>query len=315
MSTTPALVFKLDPEDNSKLNNLCGPCNEHLKLIEQYYDVNIANQSHIFTVSGASLPTRQHVFNLLHQLFNDSQQPLTQENLYLMLKDVPITNNANKQEIHTKNKRLTGKTPTQHAFIQALERYTLNFAIGPAGTGKTYLSVAKGVEALESAKVQRLVFVRPAVEAGERLGFLPGDMIDKVLPYLRPIYDALYELLGVERVQKLIQEDSIEIAPLAFMRGRTLNNAFIILDEAQNTTIAQMKMFLTRLGFGSRMVITGDATQTDLPKSTPSGLTHAIKLMKHIDDIHVTHFSAKDVVRHNLVAKIISAYAAHEKKV
>jgi len=225
-----------------------------------------------------------------------------------MMKHQPNKDNLPAPAIHTRNRQLLAKNPKQAQFITALDKHVVNFAIGPAGTGKTYLSVAKAVEALEQAKTERLVFVRPAVEAGEKLGFLPGDMVDKVLPYLRPIYDALYDMLGVETVEKLVEKDTIEIAPLAFMRGRTLNDAFIILDEAQNTTIPQMRMFLTRLGFGSKMVITGDMTQTDLPTNTQSGLKHAVKLMKPFKEVGLTEFDATDVVRHQLVSKIIQAY-------
>lgn len=215
--------------------------------------------------------------------------------------------------IQTRHKTLLAKNINQSNFIELLTKKELNFAVGPAGTGKTYLSVAKAVEAFETAKVERMVFVRPAVEAGEKLGFLPGDMVDKVLPYLRPIYDALYSLLGVESVEKLIQNDAIEIAPLAFMRGRTLNDAFIILDEAQNSTITQMKMFLTRMGYGSRMVVTGDVTQSDLPPGVCSGLAHAMTLLKSFKEVGITKFENSDVVRHALVGKIIAMYEKNKQ--
>lgn len=302
--------FLLQPENNQKLNNLCGPLNQHILQIEEYFNVKISNQSYLFAIHGANTQTYHQIRKLIELLYNNANLPLTEMdiNSYIKNADKPSYNT-----IKTKVKTLSGKTPHQNEYIQALNTATVNFAIGPAGTGKTYLSVAKAVESLENAKVDRLIFVRPAVEAGERLGFLPGDMVEKVQPYLRPIYDALYEFLGLEQVQKLLQNDCIEIAPLAFMRGRTLNNAFIMLDEAQNTTISQMKMFLTRLGYGSKMVITGDITQTDLPGGIQSGLPHAIHIMKNIKDIHVMKFGEKDIVRHNLVAKMIQAYDKETK--
>lgn len=296
--------FRLTPESNERLNNLCGPYNQHLHQIEQYFNVKISNQSHQFHIEGADPKTLSRVWHVIKLIYQTANKPLAKEDVTQLISHSPKSSSM----IKTKLKTLSGKTDNQNKFINALHNATINFAVGPAGTGKTYLSVAKAVENIETAKVDRLIFVRPAVEAGERLGFLPGDMIEKVQPYLRPIYDVLYELLGTEQVHKLIQTDIIEIAPLAFMRGRTLNNAFIMLDEAQNTTIAQMKMFMTRLGYGSKMIITGDVTQTDLPKGTPSGLPHAIKIMKHIKDIEITHFKQKDIVRHDLVSKIIQAY-------
>ncbi len=303
MNSKLATTIQFNPSCNERLKNLCGPCNEHLQTLENHFDVKILQKSNQFQITGDKTP-RGEVKSVLEQLYRKAETPLTKEDIQgSVVKSVKL-----KQEIHTRKKILSGRTDRQNEFIKKLNSKTLNFAIGPAGTGKTYLSVAKSVEALEQFKVDRLVFVRPAVDAGEKLGFLPGDMVDKVLPYLRPIYDALYEMLGMDEVQKLISQDVIEIAPLAYMRGRTLNNAFILLDEAQNTTPAQMKMFLTRLGHGSRVVINGDVTQTDLPKGTPSGLAHAVKLISKIKDVGVTHFSAKDVVRHSLVAKIIDAY-------
>ena len=211
-------------------------------------------------------------------------------------------------------KIITARNARQADYLNSIDTHDLTFAVGPAGTGKTYLAVAKGIQYFERGEVQRLVFVRPAVEAGEKLGFLPGDLVEKVLPYLRPIYDALYEMIGFKDAQKLIQSDVIEVLPLAFMRGRTLNEAFIILDEAQNATIMQMKMFLTRIGFGSKTVVTGDMTQVDLPKGTDSGLAHAVKLFEPIDEISIHHFTSKEVVRHPLVARIIDCYDAQDKK-
>lgn len=241
---------------------------------------------------------------MLKTIYEKRDVPLSIEDIHIMAKG----NHPQTNSIQTRTKTLHSKNANQAQYIHQLATKTLNFAVGPAGTGKTYLSVAKAVEAFETAKVERMVFVRPAVEAGEKLGFLPGDMVEKVLPYLRPIYDALYDLLGVQTVEKLIQQDSIEIAPLAFMRGRTLNDAFIILDEAQNSTITQMKMFLTRMGFGSQMVVTGDVTQSDLPKNIRSGLSHAMGLLRNFNEVGVTQFDYKDVVRHALVGKIIAKY-------
>ncbi len=210
-------------------------------------------------------------------------------------------------------KTITARNPKQAEFLKSIDKHDLTFAVGPAGTGKTYLAVAKAVQYFEKGEVQRLVFARPAVEAGEKLGFLPGDLVEKVLPYLRPIYDALYEMIGFKETQKLIQSDVIEVLPLAFMRGRTLNEAFIILDEAQNATIMQMKMFLTRIGFGSKTVVTGDMTQVDLPKGIESGLAHAVNLLKPIDEISVHQFSSREVVRHPLVARIVDCYDVKDK--
>lgn len=211
-------------------------------------------------------------------------------------------------------KIISARNSKQEDYLKSIDNYDLSFAVGPAGTGKTYLAVAKAIQSFEKGEVQRLVFVRPAVEAGEKLGFLPGDLVEKVLPYLRPIYDALYEMVGFKETQKLIQTDVIEVLPLAFMRGRTLNEAFIILDEAQNATIMQMKMFLTRIGFGSKTVVTGDVTQIDLPKGVDSGLIHAVKLLASIDEISINHFTSREVVRHPLVAKIIDSYDKADKK-
>lgn len=293
-------------DDQQRLRNLCGPCNENLTLIEARFNVKISHSNNRLCVQGASDATK-NALDTMMMLYQRAETPLTTRELNAMTNQ---KNHSSKTsaKIQTRHKSLVAKNAKQTHYLGALEKHVVNFAIGPAGTGKTYLSVAKAVEALESAKVERLIFVRPAVEAGEKLGFLPGDMVEKVLPYLRPIYDALYEMLGVETVEKLLSRDTIEIAPLAFMRGRTLNDAFVILDEAQNTTIAQMRMFLTRLGFSSKMVITGDMTQTDLPKSQQSGLAHAVNLMKDFSEVGLTEFDAADVVRHQLVSKIIQAY-------
>ncbi len=308
MSTISAskTSFSLKPEDNQRLNNLCGPLNQNLTQLEKHYKVKINNHGHDFFIESPDEHTLKLIRSIIKLIYQNATQPLEPKDIHQFITTQPAQ--SDKPKIKTKIKTLEGKSHRQNNYINALNQATVNFAVGPAGTGKTYLSVAKAVESFENATVDRLIFVRPAVEAGERLGFLPGDMIEKVQPYLRPIYDSLYELLGIEQVQKMLQNDSIEIAPLAFMRGRSLNNAFIMLDGAQNTTIGQMKMFLTRLGYGSKMVITGDITQTDLPSGTRSGLPHAIKLMKNIKDISITHFEKEDIVRHDLVAKIINAY-------
>ncbi len=304
-----AVNLKLKPASNQRVNNLCGPCNEHITELENYFNVTIHHQENKFKIMGdASGPLK--VRKILENLYEKSSSPISLKDVYQTMNDSP----TEIEKIVTRKKSLMGKSKTQNQFIKRLNQYPLNFSIGPAGTGKTYLSVAKAVEAFENAKMDRIVFVRPAVEAGEKLGFLPGDMTEKVLPYLRPIYDALYELLGVDEVTKLVQQDTIEIAPLAFMRGRTLSDSFILVDEAQNTTITQMKMLLTRIGFGSQMVVTGDMTQTDLPKGTQSGLSHAVKLMKDFKEVGLTVFSTEDVVRHSLVGKIIKAYERQDNK-
>lgn len=302
-------VIELMPNCNQRLNNLCGPLNCHIKKVEQHFNISIQQKSNLFQLFGDTQKKKQAA-DLLNILYKNASIPLTDEIFYQHLTQKKV----NKTMIHTKKINLSPKNETQKNYLDALNQYPLTFAIGPAGTGKTYLAVARAVEAFTRGEVKRLVFVRPAVEAGEKLGFLPGDLVEKVLPYLRPIYDALYEMLGFEEVEKLVQKNIIEIAPLAYMRGRTLNDAFIILDEAQNTTPPQMKMFLTRLGFGSTAVITGDITQTDLPQNTISGLSHAISLIKHLDDIALIEFSVKEVVRHPLVSKIIAAYEKSESK-
>jgi len=311
LSTTTE-QFSFDPVNNRRLAELCGECNKHLRQIENYFKVKILQRSNAFEITGAK-PDVKKAQESLTKLYEKTEQTagLTQEDVHLTLVA------EHEEEKETPKKAITISTPklaittrsTQQAgFVHNIQTHAINFAIGPAGTGKTYLSVACAVHALEAGLVQRLVLVRPAVEAGEKLGFLPGDLAEKILPYLRPLYDALYEMLGVERVNKLMENDVIEIAPLAFMRGRTLNNAFIILDEAQNTTTEQMKMFLTRLGFGSTAVITGDITQIDLPKSVSSGLPHAMKVLREVNDVSFTRFQAKDAVRHPIVQAIIKAY-------
>ncbi|MEE9451730.1 MAG: PhoH family protein [Gammaproteobacteria bacterium] len=309
------------PVNNPRLINLCGPCNEHLQQIEDFFGVEICQRGNAFHISGYEQAI-DHASHTLNQLYRETSggQLLTPAIInalmhqYTSQEAKPTLNSYTPISAH--HKTIKARNKHQQDYIDAIHHHDINFAIGPAGTGKTYLAVACAVEALEKGQVERLIFVRPAVEAGEKLGFLPGDLAEKLLPYLRPLYDALYEFLGFEQAKKLIARDTIEIAPLAFMRGRTLSNAFIILDEAQNTTILQMKMFLTRIGYGSTAVITGDDTQTDLPIGTPSGLNHATAIIKDINNIGITHFEARDAVRHPLVSRIIEAYekTQHDKE-
>ena len=317
--------FLLEPDDVQRLANLCGPFDEHLRQIELRLGVEIANRGNVFRVTGpAPMATRTERF--LKKLYAAlDEQPLDSRELHLLLSDVanemdqaapraPAPDLIEPQEVVIRVKRgsVRGRGANQAKYLHAIAIHDVNFGIGPAGTGKTFLGVASAVEALNAGRVQRLVLVRPAVEAGEKLGFLPGDLSQKVDPYLRPLYDALYEMLGVDKVVKLLEHNVIEIAPLAYMRGRTLNDAFVILDEAQNTSIEQMKMFLTRIGFGSRAVITGDLTQIDLPKSQKSGLRDAIEVLRGIEGISFTFFTARDVVRHPLVQRIVQAYDARD---
>jgi phosphate starvation-inducible protein PhoH and related proteins len=315
MSALSNRDFVLEPEDNERLANLCGPFDEHLRQIELRLGVEIANRGHIFRVIGEP-PAAHATERVLRALYEDAgNETLSAHKVHLLLQESGVEENVRRgaesaQDVAIKVKRGTikGRGPNQAKYLHAVVTHDINFGIGPAGTGKTFLAVACAVEALNEGKVQRLLLVRPAVEAGEKLGFLPGDLTQKVDPYLRPLYDALYEMLGVEKVAKLLERNVIEIAPLAYMRGRTLNDAFVILDEAQNTTIEQMKMFLTRIGFGSTAVITGDVTQVDLPKQVKSGLRDAIEVLRNVDGISFTFFTAADVVRHPLVARIVRAY-------
>ncbi len=302
-------TIHLEPADNRRLAELCGQFNEHLKQVEDHLGVEIQNRGHTFQVKG--LPEAcLRATEVLKGLYAETEEaPLTPNRVHLFLKQGEPCRLA----IRTRRTLIRPRTPHQEHYVRAIQRLDVNFGIGPAGTGKTYLAVACAVDALERDQVSRLVLVRPAVEAGERLGFLPGDLVQKVDPYLRPLYDALYEMLGFERVARLIERNVIEVAPLAYMRGRTLNEAFVILDEAQNTTIEQMKMFLTRLGFGAKAVITGDITQVDLPPQKPSGLRHAMEVLKGVEGIGFTFFSSRDVIRHPLVARIVSAYEHHER--
>jgi phosphate starvation-inducible PhoH-like protein len=307
--------FTLEPEDGERLANLAGPLDAHLRQIELRLGVQVANRGGVFRISGPEKATTV-AERLLRQLWADTEsEVLTPEAIHLRLgadEESAVERDLGfaPQDVAIKVKRGTirGRGANQAAYLHAIATHDINFGIGPAGTGKTYLAVASAVEALSDSRVQRILLVRPAVEAGEKLGFLPGDLSQKVDPYLRPLYDALYEMLGTEKVAKLMERNVIEVAPLAYMRGRTLNDAFVILDEAQNTTVEQMKMFLTRIGFGTTAVITGDLSQIDLPKHQKSGLRDAVEVLKGVDGISFQFFEAKDVVRHPLVAKIVRAY-------
>ena len=299
------------PHNNTRLTHLCGPADAHLRTIEVALQVRIAHRHEQFKVDGPKAKATQ-AMELLQALYEMAERPITEDYLQLMLAGDQSLVEAPEGAIvlNTRRADLRGRTPTQNLYLENIATHDITFGIGPAGTGKTYLAVACAVDALERSAVQRIVLTRPAVEAGERLGFLPGDLAQKVDPYLRPLYDALYELMGYDKVQKAFERNAIEIAPLAFMRGRTLNNAFVILDEAQNTTPEQMKMFLTRIGFGARAVVTGDVSQVDLPKGAMSGLVDAERVLKRVKGIAVTRFTSADVVRHPLVARIVDAYDA-----
>ncbi|KFN42210.1 phosphate starvation protein PhoH [Arenimonas malthae CC-JY-1] len=311
--------FALEPEDNVRLANLCGPTDEHLRLVELRLGVEVANRGHVFRVTGDEAAV-EAAEKLLRALYEETAfETLDPHKIHLRMGQANLERldqGPSPQEVTIRVKRGTvrGRGANQAKYLHAIATHDINFGIGPAGTGKTFLAVAMAVEALNESRVQRLLLVRPAVEAGEKLGFLPGDLSQKVDPYLRPLYDALYEMLGVEKVAKLLERNVIEIAPLAYMRGRTLNDAFVILDEAQNTSIEQMKMFLTRIGFGSTAVITGDLSQIDLPKHQKSGLRDAIDVLRGVEGISFTFFTAHDVVRHPLVARIVRAYDARDGK-
>jgi phosphate starvation-inducible PhoH-like protein len=310
------LTLELEPADTLRLANLCGQFDEHLKQIESRLGVDIFCRGNLFTIEGPERTSRA-ARRLLQNLYRlSANEVLTPDVINLHLQESGMDELASQsgespgEEITVKTKRgiVRGRGPNQKRYLRAISENAINFGVGPAGTGKTYLAVACAVAALQSDQVLRIVLVRPAVEAGERLGFLPGDMAQKVDPYLRPLYDALYEMLGFERVATLIERNVIEVAPLAFMRGRTLNDAFVILDEAQNTTREQMKMFLTRIGFGSTAVVTGDITQIDLPRKDISGLKHALRILAQVEGISFTWFTASDVVRHPMVQHIVEAY-------
>ncbi|MEO9101796.1 MAG: PhoH family protein [Burkholderiaceae bacterium] len=308
------------PPNNKRLANLCGAMNAHLHAIEAALGVRMTHRNGAFRVEGPE-PKATRALELLQALYEVAERPVPDDRLQLMIGsgtaafEVPVEGDGNGSAgvLATRRPDLRARTPNQGIYLDHIAKHDITFGIGPAGTGKTYLAVASAVDALERSAVQRIVLTRPAVEAGEKLGFLPGDLGQKVDPYLRPLYDALYDLMGVERVQKSFERNLIEIAPLAFMRGRTLNNAFVILDEAQNTTPEQMKMFLTRIGFGTRAVITGDVSQIDLPKGAMSGLIDAERVLKRVDGIAITHFHSGDVVRHPLVARIVDAYDGARK--
>ena len=313
-----AADLTLEPPDNERLANLCGPLDQHLRQIERRLGVEINNRGNIFRIIGSpkSVATCDH---LLRDLYESARREiLTAERIHLSLQDGSIDEELEDefdQEITIKTKRgvVKGRSANQRLYLRNMQTHDISFGIGPAGTGKTYLAVACAVAALESDRCRRIVLVRPAVEAGEKLGYLPGDMFEKVDPYLRPLYDALYEMFGFERVAKLIERNIIEIAPLAFMRGRTLNESYVILDEAQNTTVEQMKMFLTRIGFGTTAVVTGDITQIDLPQGKKSGLRHIIDILNDEQGISFTFFKSHDVVRHPLVKRILDAYERYDQ--
>ena len=311
----------LEPADNNRLANLCGQFDEHLRQIESRLDVEIASRGNRFRVTGQ--PGAAEVGgDVLSKLFEmTDHERLDPERVHMLLQesfmdsvkdDATDGEGAEDEAIQTRRKLIRPRGANQTSYMKSIRTHDLAFGIGPAGTGKTYLAVAAAVDSLESEIVRRIILVRPAVEAGERLGFLPGDLSQKVDPYLRPMYDALYDMIGAERVTRLIERNVIEIAPLAFMRGRSLNESFVILDEAQNTSVEQMKMFLTRIGFGSRAVVTGDVTQIDLPNGQVSGLKNATDVLQNVDGVSFTYFSPKDVVRHHLVQRIVKAYEANE---
>ena len=312
------MEITLSPEDNARLNNLCGALDENIKQIETALEVNINRRGSTFNISG-KLDNTRLAAQLLENFYVRAKKPLELEDIQLglveidKLKPEDVSSTA-MPILMTKRGDLHGRTPRQVEYLQQIQDHDITFGIGPAGTGKTYLAVASAVDAISRDRVKRIVLVRPAVEAGEKLGFLPGDLNQKVDPYLRPLYDALYDLAGYDTVNKMFERRAIEVAPLAYMRGRTLNQSFIILDEAQNTTPEQMKMFLTRIGFGTKAVITGDVTQIDLQKHQKSGLVEAAKILKNVKGLAFTQFLSADVVRHPLVQKIINAYEDYELK-
>lgn len=317
----------LEPADNQRLMSLCGPFDDNIKQLERRLGIEINRRDNRFKLSGKALNI-QAASKILRQLYVDTAPirgvipDIDPENIHLAIIDSRVLEQSAESvpdygkavNIKTKRGVIKPRTPNQAQYIANILDHDITFGIGPAGTGKTYLAVAAAVDALERQEVRRILLTRPAVEAGEKLGFLPGDLSQKVAPYLRPLYDALFEMLGFEKVEKLIERNVIEVAPLAYMRGRTLNDAFIILDESQNTTIEQMKMFLTRIGFNSKAVVTGDITQVDLPRGSKSGLRHAIEVLSNVDDLSFNFFHSEDVVRHPVVAKVVMAYEAWEEQ-
>ncbi len=312
------MEITLQPEDNVRLANLCGALDENIKQIETALEVNINRRGATFNISGKLDNTRMAA-QMIENFYVRAKKPLELEDVQLGLVEIDKLKpedvaTGNMPVLMTRRGDLHGRTPRQVSYLQQIQDHDITFGIGPAGTGKTYLAVASAVDAMTRDRVKRIVLVRPAVEAGEKLGFLPGDLNQKVDPYLRPLYDALYDLAGYDTVNKMFERGAIEVAPLAYMRGRTLNQSFIILDEAQNTTPEQMKMFLTRIGFGTKAVITGDVTQIDLQRHQKSGLVEAQKILKDVKGIAMTHFLSADVVRHPLVQKIINAYEDYELK-
>jgi phosphate starvation-inducible PhoH-like protein len=304
--------FELEPSDNARLANLCGPLDENLRLLESRLDVRINRRGDTFRVIGVRAEAAEDTLRELFDLAKNDE--VTPERVHLALREresghAPASAaDPGEHAVRVPRGGIRARGPHQRDYLTHIRTKDLTFGIGPAGTGKTYLAVACAVEALQGDRVRRIILVRPAVEAGERLGFLPGDLTQKVDPYLRPMYDALYEMMGFDRVTRFIERNVIEVAPLAFMRGRSLNDSFIILDEAQNTTVEQMKMFLTRIGFGSKAVVTGDVTQTDLPPGKQSGLSHVVNVLRGVEGVAFTFFDAQDVVRHPLVQRIVQAY-------
>ena len=305
------LRHTFSPPNNTRTGHLCGPLDVHLRTIEAELDVSIAHRHEQFKIDGTKHKATL-ALEMLQALYEMADKPIATDIVQIMLAGDPDLVKTGKKDggLATRRLDLQARTPNQQTYLDHIASHDITLGIGPAGTGKTYLAVASAVDALERSSVQRIVLTRPAVEAGERLGYLPGDLTQKIDPYLRPLYDALYELMGFDKVQKAFERQQLEVAPLAFMRGRTLNNAFIILDEAQNTTAEQMKMFLTRIGFGSKAVITGDVSQIDLPKTQLSGLVDAEKVLKRVQGIAISRFTSSDVVRHPLVARIVDAYDA-----